>query len=67
MVTLALGPLVWMPIADCYGRRPIWIVSVLGAGLFNIACAKSSTYGAMVVFRIFSVSFSQHEMRTLSA
>ena len=56
MITLALGPLLWIPIANHYGRRPVWIVSVIGAGLFNIGCAKCSTYGTMIALRILAVS-----------
>ncbi|KIM97287.1 hypothetical protein OIDMADRAFT_130692 [Oidiodendron maius Zn] len=57
MITLALGPLIWIPIANHYGRRPVWIVSVIGAGLFNIGCAKSNTYGTMIALRILAAFF----------
>lgn len=33
------------------------MLSVLGSGLFNVGCALSQTYGAMVVCRCFAAAF----------
>src|SRR5271170_3334792 len=57
LLNLALGPLFWVPIASRFGRRPVWIISVLGAMFFNIGCALSQTYAQHMVFRIFSAFF----------
>jgi MFS family permease len=56
LITLALGPVLWVPIANRYGRRPIWLISVIGAGLFNMGCALSQSYGANMACRVVSVS-----------
>lgn len=52
-----LAPLFWKPISNHYGRRPVWILSALGALLFNVGCAKSNTYGGQQVCRIFTTFF----------
>jgi MFS family permease len=51
------APLFWRPIANHYGRRPVWIISTLGSCLFNIGCANSHTYTAQQVCRIFTTLF----------
>ncbi|KAK5989552.1 MFS transporter cpaT-like protein [Cladobotryum mycophilum] len=57
MITLAIGPLIWLPFANQYGRRPVWILSTLGGGLFNIGCALSDTYAVLMVLRILQAFF----------
>jgi MFS family permease len=54
---LAVGPLFWIPIANRFGRRPVWITSVLIAGLFNVGCALSNNYGTHLAMRILSAFF----------
>lgn len=57
MITLALGPLFWIPLANRYGRLPIWLLSTLGGGLFNVGCALSRSYATLMVLRIFQAFF----------
>ena len=51
------APLFWRPIANRYGRRPVWLISTLGSMLFNIGCAKSTTYTSLAVCRAFTSFF----------
>jgi MFS family permease len=51
------APLFWRPLATRYGRRPIFITSLIGSLAFNIGCAKSQTYGAMAACRALSAFF----------
>ena len=51
------GPLFWRPLSMRFGRRPIFLVSLIGALLFNVGCAKSHTYGAMATCRAFCAFF----------
>jgi MFS family permease len=57
--TLAHGvaPLIWRPISDRFGRRPVWIASTLGPCVFNLGCAYSFTYAAQQVCRILAMLF----------
>ena len=51
------APLLWRPLSTRYGRRPIFIISLIGALVFNIACAKTKTYAAMAACRAFCAFF----------
>jgi len=54
---LGWAPLLWKPISNRYGRRPVWFISTSGALLFNIGCALSHTYTSMAVCRAFCAFF----------
>ena len=45
------APLFWRPLSTRYGRRPIFIISLIGSLAFNIGCAKSTTYASMAACR----------------
>lgn len=57
IAVLGWAPLFWKPIANRYGRRPVWLVSTLGSLLFNVGCALSHTYTSMAVCRAFTSFF----------
>ncbi|KAH8703385.1 major facilitator superfamily domain-containing protein [Talaromyces proteolyticus] len=57
MIALAFGPLLWFPLASRYGRRPVWLISGFGSGLFNIGCALAQSYGALMTLRVFQAFF----------
>ncbi|KAF1938099.1 MFS general substrate transporter [Clathrospora elynae] len=51
------APLFWRPLSTRYGRRPIFIISLIGSLVFNIGCAKSTSYAAMATCRAFQSFF----------
>lgn len=51
IAVLGVSPLAWRPLANTYGRRPIFLLSLIMSGLGNIACALSHSYGLMMFFR----------------
>lgn len=51
------APLFWRPLSTRYGRRPIFLISLVGSLAFNIGCAKSQTYGAMAACRALQAFF----------
>lgn len=57
IIVLGFAPLFWKPVSQRFGRRPVWLISTLCSGLFNIGCALSTTYGSMMVYRCFSAFF----------
>ncbi|KAK4508086.1 hypothetical protein PRZ48_001824 [Zasmidium cellare] len=57
IAVLGWAPLFWKPVANRYGRRPVWLISTLGALLFNVGCALSHSYAAMGVCRAFCSFF----------
>lgn len=54
IMILGWAPLFWKPLSNRYGRRPIWLISTIGAMLFNIGCALSQGYSTMALCRAFS-------------
>lgn len=51
IAVLGVAPLAWRPIANTYGRRPVFLVSLILSGLGNVACALSQSYGVLMFFR----------------
>ncbi|KAJ9268914.1 hypothetical protein DTO212C5_5115 [Paecilomyces variotii] len=54
---LGVSPLVWKPISNRFGRRPVWLISTLCAAICNIGCAESKSYGSMMACRILVAIF----------
>lgn len=48
---LGAAPLFWRPLSNRFGRRPIFLLSLICSLICNIGCAKSPTYGSMVACR----------------
>ncbi|KAF2477624.1 MFS general substrate transporter [Lindgomyces ingoldianus] len=51
------APLIWRPLSTRFGRRPIFLISLIGSLLFNVGCAQTTTYGAMATCRAFTAFF----------
>jgi MFS family permease len=45
------APLFWRPVANRYGRRPVFLLSLIFSAVGNIGCAKSPSYASMAVCR----------------
>ncbi|KAH6896737.1 putative MFS transporter [Thelonectria olida] len=52
ILMLGIGPLVWNPLSNRYGRRICWLLSTSLSLVCNIGCAESKSYGAMMICRI---------------
>ncbi len=48
---LGVAPLIWKPISHRYGRRPVFLLSLICSLVGNIGCAKSPGYNSMAVCR----------------
>jgi MFS family permease len=59
LVIAILGgaPLFWRPLCNRYGRRPIFLLSLIGSMVGNIGCAKSPSYGIMALCRAITAFF----------
>lgn len=51
IAVIGVAPLLWRPIMDRFGRRPIFLLSLLGSLIGNIGCAESHSYGTMGLCR----------------
>ncbi|KAF7872875.1 uncharacterized protein EAF02_008946 [Botrytis sinoallii] len=45
------APLLWKPLSNTFGRRPLFLISLLVSLVGNIGCAKSPTYATMALCR----------------
>jgi multidrug resistance protein len=54
----AVGPLLWSPLSELFGRRPVYIISLLLYVIFNIPCALSPNIGGLLVSRFLCGVFS---------
>ena len=57
IVILGVAPLMWRPLADRYGRRPIFLISLIVSLVANVGCAKSPSYASMAVCRAIMAFF----------
>lgn len=51
---LGLSTLFWKPVANRYGRRPVWIVSAFMTIFFALGSGLSNSYGVMMAMRVLS-------------
>jgi MFS transporter, DHA1 family, multidrug resistance protein len=46
-----IGALIYGPLSDRYGRKPILLIATVGAAVFSLACSISPTFEIMLVMR----------------
>lgn len=51
VIGFMLGPLLWSPLSEQIGRRPVYAVTMLIYVIFNIPCALAKNIGTMLVCR----------------
>ncbi|KAK1998820.1 major facilitator superfamily transporter [Colletotrichum falcatum] len=54
MVGYVLGPLLFGPLSEYIGRRPVLIGTYLGYLVFMLACSGAPNYPALLIFRLLS-------------
>ncbi|CCE83107.1 Piso0_003679 [Millerozyma farinosa CBS 7064] len=50
----AMGPMVWGPVSELYGRKPVMFVSALGHTLFTFASATAKDIQTLQITRFFA-------------
>lgn len=58
LIGYILGPVVFGPLSETYGRRPITLWTFAFYTVFTLACALAPTFAALVVFRLFAGIFA---------
>lgn len=53
----ALGPLLWAPLSEVLGRRPLFILTFAAFTAFNAGAAASQNIWTLVILRFFAGSF----------
>ncbi|KAI9927578.1 hypothetical protein MW887_003197 [Aspergillus wentii] len=58
----AVGPLIWAPLSEMYGRRAIYVVSFMAYTAFSVAATCSPNITALLVLRFFASAFGSSSM-----
>ena len=58
----ALGPLIWAPLSETYGRKSIYVVSFAAYTAFSVAAACAPSIAALLVLRFFASAFGSSSM-----
>ncbi|KAL4888444.1 MFS general substrate transporter [Aspergillus ambiguus] len=51
LIGFAIGPLIWGPLSEYSGRRPVLIGTYTGYTTFTLGCALAPSYRSLLVFR----------------
>jgi MFS family permease len=54
IIAVGVAPLFWNPLANIYGRRPIYIISMLLAIVATVGSGAAKTWSTLLVARAFS-------------
>lgn len=63
----ALGPIIFAPMSELYGRRVPVIIAAFGFGVFNIAVAVAKDYQTLVISRFFAGLFGSCPLTVVAA
>ena len=53
----SVGPLLWGPLSEVFGRRPILIITFIVYTGFSVGCALSKNTASILIFRFLSGAF----------
>ncbi|RVX75855.1 hypothetical protein B0A52_00212 [Exophiala mesophila] len=59
VIGFGVGPLAFAPLSEMYGRKPVYVITILLAIIFEIPCAVAQNIGTLLVCRfIDGIAFS---------
>jgi MFS family permease len=58
----ALGPLIWGPLSELYGRKPVYVISFMGFTAFSVGATCSPNIQSLLVLRFFASAFGSSSM-----
>ncbi|KAK0634823.1 major facilitator superfamily domain-containing protein [Bombardia bombarda] len=58
LIGYVMGPILWAPLSEQYGRRNLTIGTFITFTLFTLACALAPSWPAFLIFRLFSGVFA---------
>jgi MFS family permease len=67
VIGFSLGPLIWAPLSEQIGRRPVYIISFGLYVIFNIPCALAKNIGTVLVCRLLCGIFSSSALTNVGA
>ena len=63
----AFGPIVWGPLSELIGRRPVWLISYTSFMVFNAGAAGAQSMGALLVLRFLAGATGSNGLITAGA
>ncbi|RAH67030.1 putative MFS transporter [Aspergillus aculeatinus CBS 121060] len=57
IAVLGVAPLVWKPLSNRWGRRPVFLLSLICSLICNVGCAESTSYSSLAVCRALQAFF----------
>ncbi|KAM0546936.1 hypothetical protein ACHAPJ_010596 [Fusarium lateritium] len=57
VVGFAVGPLIWAPLSEVFGRQILFVITYAGLTIFNVACAVAPNGASLLVFRFLAGAF----------
>ncbi|CAF1061071.1 unnamed protein product [Adineta steineri] len=57
VLSLAIGPLLWAPFSEIYGRRPLFFITYGALTAFNAGAAASQNVWTLIILRFFAGLF----------
>ncbi len=54
IIVVGVAPLFWTPLANIYGRRPVYLLSTLIGIVATVGSGVSKSWGTLIVGRVFS-------------
>ncbi|KND91016.1 putative transporter [Tolypocladium ophioglossoides CBS 100239] len=58
----ALGPLIWAPLSEMYGRKSIYVISFTAYTAFSVAAACAPNITALLILRFLASAFGSSSM-----
>ena len=59
VIGFGVGPLAFAPLSELYGRKPVYVLTLALAVIFEIPCAVSQNIGTLLVCRLIDgIAFS---------
>ena len=52
LIGYILGPLLWGPSSEYFGRKPPLLIAYCGFMIFTLACAVADSYTSLLIFRL---------------
>jgi MFS family permease len=52
LIGYILGPLLWGPSSEYFGRRRPLLIAFIGFMIFTLACAVANSYASLLIFRL---------------
>jgi hypothetical protein len=63
----ALGPLIWAPLSEMYGRKSIYVISFAAYTAFSVGATCAPNITALLVLRFFASAFGSSSMTNTGA